>query len=316
MLQRISAIKNSNRMYSLSESWNSFLVLYDRRNFSLAAKSLGISQSALSKIIQKLEETIGITLFDRRVRPIRPTPEAVALYDEIRRNAANIEALIKTLRSENFLRPILRFGCTESTRRLVAPRVAESFGRRISRFIQFTGSSDVLVKRLLDHEADVILICDSFDEIKGLTRRFVYAEPSVILLPQTLAATRANWTLDELLHCGLPMISISGNSGAGRLNDRFLASQHLQFPSLFEVDSDVVLVEMIKEELGWAISRPSTLLSGIDYEGKIAKLPIFNSEDKLKFYVVNRMNEFENEAEEIATLCRRCNPNILIEEQK
>lgn len=43
-------------IYSLNEQWNAFLILYELRNFSLTAKRLGVTQSALSKAIKKLED--------------------------------------------------------------------------------------------------------------------------------------------------------------------------------------------------------------------------------------------------------------------
>ena len=293
------------RIYSLSDTWNAFLVLYEHRNFSTAAKTLGLTQSALSRIIQKLEKQIAITLFNRRLRPIRPTPEAVALYEEILRNTAQIEVLLKTLQSENFIRPVLRFGCTESTRRLIAPQIAKFFAKRLSKFVQFTGSSDWLIDRLIKREADIVLICDPFDEIKGLSRRYIYEEPSVLLLPKVLVDLKKDWKLRELQHCGLPMISISGNTGGGRLNERVFTEHRLHFASIFEVDSDEVLVEMVKSGLGWALTRPSTLLSGRDFGDKVFLQKIEDSDASLKFYVLNRLNEFEQESEEIAHICKQ-----------
>lgn len=74
---------NSAEMYSLNQEWNAFLVLYEFKNFSTAAKKLGITQSALSKCIKKLEAKLQIRLFDRNTRPITPTTDANILYEGI-----------------------------------------------------------------------------------------------------------------------------------------------------------------------------------------------------------------------------------------
>lgn len=51
------------------------LVLRKKGNFKRAADQLGISQPALSLQIQKLEEEIGIKLFDRRTNPVEASED-------------------------------------------------------------------------------------------------------------------------------------------------------------------------------------------------------------------------------------------------
>ncbi|KAA2317485.1 LysR family transcriptional regulator [Pseudooceanicola sediminis] len=49
-----------------------------------AAAELGISQPAVSASLKQLEDLLGLVLFERTGRRLRPTPEAQALFDEIR----------------------------------------------------------------------------------------------------------------------------------------------------------------------------------------------------------------------------------------
>ena len=48
-----------------------------------AGQLLGVSQPAVSRAIQRLEDTSGLKLFAREGRRIRPTPEGTALYREV-----------------------------------------------------------------------------------------------------------------------------------------------------------------------------------------------------------------------------------------
>ena len=49
------------------------IAIAEHKNMSRAAKSLYISQPALTKSINLLEEQLGVQLFDRSAVPIEPT---------------------------------------------------------------------------------------------------------------------------------------------------------------------------------------------------------------------------------------------------
>jgi len=50
-----------------------------------AARLLGISQPAVSKLIEQSEASLKLTLFDRSRGRLTPTPEAILLFDEVER---------------------------------------------------------------------------------------------------------------------------------------------------------------------------------------------------------------------------------------
>lgn len=50
-----------------------FVVVAEERNFTRAASKLGISQSALSQIVRRLEERLGVRLLARTTRSVAPT---------------------------------------------------------------------------------------------------------------------------------------------------------------------------------------------------------------------------------------------------
>jgi DNA-binding transcriptional LysR family regulator len=52
---------------------------------SRAAERLSISQPAVSKLLNNLERTTGLALFDRRRGRLSPTPEALMLFEEMER---------------------------------------------------------------------------------------------------------------------------------------------------------------------------------------------------------------------------------------
>ncbi|MCR8549205.1 LysR family transcriptional regulator [Salipiger sp. P9] len=73
------------------DALEAFLVLFETRSFSATARHLGTSQSALTRRVRKLEEALGVTLFERTTRAVRPTlaakrmkARAQAMLDEAR----------------------------------------------------------------------------------------------------------------------------------------------------------------------------------------------------------------------------------------
>jgi DNA-binding transcriptional LysR family regulator len=70
-----------------------FLVLAEERHFGRAAARLGMTTSSLSKRCARLEQELGVRLFERTSRQVRLTPEGVVLIDPARRVFAEAEAL-------------------------------------------------------------------------------------------------------------------------------------------------------------------------------------------------------------------------------
>ncbi|MCE8027968.1 LysR family transcriptional regulator [Halomonas daqingensis] len=70
-----------------------FKTLFESGTASQAARTLGITQSGVSRSLAQLEENLGIQLFLREKNRLVATPEARELYDEILRLMGNIEEL-------------------------------------------------------------------------------------------------------------------------------------------------------------------------------------------------------------------------------
>ena len=60
-----------------------FMAVCETGSMALAAQRLGVSQSAVSQMIKVQETNYGVKLFDREVRPVRPT-RAIPLRRTIR----------------------------------------------------------------------------------------------------------------------------------------------------------------------------------------------------------------------------------------
>ena len=89
-----------------------FLIVAERLNFTDAAEAMYLSQSALSKMISRLEASLGTKLFIRENRGVSLTKEGQRLYDSLKKS---YNAITRALEDAQTLKPpcggTLHLGC-------------------------------------------------------------------------------------------------------------------------------------------------------------------------------------------------------------
>ena len=70
-----------------------FVRVVDSKGFSAAAPSLGLTPSAVSKLVSRLEARLGVRLLQRTTRALHLTADGEAFYGQARRIVADIAAL-------------------------------------------------------------------------------------------------------------------------------------------------------------------------------------------------------------------------------
>jgi DNA-binding transcriptional LysR family regulator len=113
-----------------------FLTVSQRGSMAQAAAQLGLSQPAVSAVIAELERTLGVPLFERSTRGVKPTNYAramidcsVAAFDELKQGIRTLESLADPTAGE------LWIGCIESATTLMLPPILHDFMRRYPRVV-------------------------------------------------------------------------------------------------------------------------------------------------------------------------------------
>ena len=91
-----------------------FQKVAEQLNMTDAAEKLYISQSALSKMIVRLESSLGVRLFNRGNHGVTLTAEGRYLYDSIQKPMAAILASISHVQSMEVGNPTLHICCTST----------------------------------------------------------------------------------------------------------------------------------------------------------------------------------------------------------
>ena len=74
-----------------------FVVVSEERSFTKAAAKMGISQSALSQIVRRLEQSLGLALLVRTTRSVAPTEAGERLLETLAPALHNLDASLASL---------------------------------------------------------------------------------------------------------------------------------------------------------------------------------------------------------------------------
>ncbi|MCL1596531.1 LysR family transcriptional regulator [Parasutterella secunda] len=294
-----------------------FLTLCDTRSFSLAAQKLALTQSAITKKIQRLENNLGVDLFDRSKRPIDLTKEGAVLMHQAKLAREALERTAGEIREGAFLRPEFRVGTIESLAKCFLPSFIANVRQEASRVLAVTGTSQTLISALQHREIDFAFVSDLFSEMQGLTRLKVFEERSVLLMPAKFAAGHSKkWTWDEIQLCGLPYLQYFRDGGAGRLNDTYLSLLHLDIPARIEVDSTSTMLSLVANGIGWTITRALAILQNPEKAKDVIVLPLPAPELSRPLYLVARPDESQRLISRVGEVSREIFNNEITPELK
>lgn len=108
-----------------------FVAVDTHRHFAKAAAACFVTQPTLSMQLKKLEEELGVTLFDRNKHPVEPTDDALQLLPMAKEMLSwgqkMKEAIVK---SDEEPRGTIRLGIIPTLAPYVLPMVLPSFGKK------------------------------------------------------------------------------------------------------------------------------------------------------------------------------------------
>lgn len=178
-------------MYEQLEYWMNprdlehFLAVVEHGSIGRAAEAVGITQSGLTKSIQRLEQDVGASIFERLPRGTRPTELGRHLVQHARLVCADLRNARNELRSlSEGLSGTLTIGAGPSwLRRLLPTAIARFIAKRPAVHIRVEGGFNAGLKELLKlGELDfVIAACDEMESDSGITvRPLTYDEIGVV----------------------------------------------------------------------------------------------------------------------------------------
>ena len=161
------------------------VALARERHFGRAAEACQVSQPTLSAAIRKLEEHLGMTLFERRPREVRVTHEAEPIIAQAQRVLEQADVLEQMAsQKKDQLGAPLRIGAIFTVAPylfpVIVPRIRQA-APNMPLFIE-ENYTHVLRGKLERGELDAIIVALPFSG-GGLVRASMYEESFSVLLP-------------------------------------------------------------------------------------------------------------------------------------
>lgn len=103
----------------------------NHRHFAKAAQACFVTQPTLSMMLQKLEDELGVLIFDRSKQPVVPTETGRAIIEQARKvlkEAAELREIVENQRE--ILRGELRLGIIPTLAPYLLPLFLKSFSEK------------------------------------------------------------------------------------------------------------------------------------------------------------------------------------------
>ncbi len=161
------------------------IALAREKHFGRAARACYVSQPTLSIAIKKLEEELGVQLFERRASDVTVTPIGERVLEQAQHAleaAANVKQV--ALEGKDQLSGPLRIGAIHTVGPYLYPElipVMRKLAPKMPLFVEENYTA-VLTEKLKRGDLDVIIIALPYRE-QGIVTLPLYNEPFVLLLP-------------------------------------------------------------------------------------------------------------------------------------
>lgn len=141
-----------------------FVAVAEYRSFSKAAEQYFLTQTAVTQQIQKLEETVGVQLIDRKTRPISLTPMGQVFLREARGILMRMDAAVqRTREASTGITGTLRIGYTKGYEHSDLTVKLREFHHKFPNVLITCNrcDTDLLATGLINNEYDLIFTWDS-----------------------------------------------------------------------------------------------------------------------------------------------------------
>lgn len=259
-----------------------FQLVAKHRSFTKAAAAAGLTQSAITRQIQGMETSLGVTLLERTTRSVSLTSAGHFLNQESARLVGDVERLYGRLREEFA-------GAKKQVRVGVSRTIALSylpgfFHANLRRFpdlvarVEYRASQEIF-SALEAHELDIGVCCAPQRLPPSLQVRHSFEDAFTLVAPTELSmAFEAAAKSKRQLHAWLGKqnwLLIDENTSTGQQLRRWMTKQQLRVEPVMQLDNFDLLINLVA--LGMGISFvPIRALANYNRKRRLIRLKLPN----------------------------------------
>jgi DNA-binding transcriptional LysR family regulator len=247
-----------------------FIAVLDHGGFSAAAKTLRLTQSAVSLRVKSLEDALGTRLLERRGHTPETTPQGAALADHAR-SILDLVAATPVLIG-GAISGQLTVGAVPTTLLGLLPSALADL-RVAYPALQLTirgGGSSVIANGLSVGASDVAIVTRPASLADGMRFEPIASEPMMALVPEHMAASADTDGINALLN-EAPYIWFNRETWAGSQISAHLRRLDIQVNAVMEMDSLEGILSMVAAGLG--VSVAPIAIAGLPVPANVRALP-------------------------------------------
>ena len=239
-----------------------------------AADQLHVASSAVNRQLLLLEQEMGVELFERLPRGIRPTVAGQALLTQIKRWDRETTLLMQEIggRSEG-VRGTIRIAISESFFDNILPRAMARLQAHFPRVDHIVMSGDTyrMINELLTQDADVVIAYDVGSNIRVDIVHSEIDPIGVIVAPGHPLENHASLSLEDCTR--YPVVAPGGHwLSVGRLNALFQGEHEFE-QIVAHAERPSMVTALVKAGLGIAFMSSLGVRTEVS-EGKLIWIPL------------------------------------------
>jgi DNA-binding transcriptional LysR family regulator len=283
-----------------------FVQIAESGGMSTTARRMGLTQSAVSQMIANLENSLGVQLFDRQVRPLALTPPGGVLLEKARALLRSARETIQaTQQHAEPAFPKVSLSLVETVAATIGPQLFCGIRDLAKAWTVQRGPHFEHAAALLSREADVIVTSDAMEDEPHLERYEILKEPFLLALPLAFDASDEAPDLTAIAERH-EFIRFSSRTMIGRQIERHLRRRRVVSRGKIEFDTPDALLAAVAAGYGWAVVTPLAALAGRMFWPEIAFAPLAEPNAFRQIHAIARQGELGSLPKTIADAAAAC----------